>query len=252
MQTEKKHIMIFGGTTEGRLLAEFCDANQIHAYISVTSEYGAGLLPESDYVTVLCDRMNDGQMAHFFVDHVMTHVIDATHPYALEATKNIRQACEKLDIPYLRVVREQEKEVAGVLYFDDMPSLIEYLNQHKGGIFITTGSKEAASFCEIENYESRCVLRVLDVPTIVDDIEQMGYRRERIIAGRGPFLLEENIRHFKSYDVRYLVTKDSGSAGGFTEKLEAAKVCGMECLVLRRQQEQGYTLEHIQDILTEL
>lgn len=247
-----KNIMIFGGTTEGRLLAEFCGANGIKVYISVTSEYGVCLLPESEYVTVLCDRMDAEQMALFLTDHAVTHVIDATHPFAVEATKNIKQACAAMDISYFRVIREQEPELSGVKYFDVLAALIDYLNQTEGRIFITTGSKEAAAFCNLTEYESRCVLRVLDVPVIVDSIKQMGYRQEQIIALRGPFSVEENITHFRKYDVRYLVTKDSGSAGGFMEKAEAARECGIECLVLKRQEEHGYTLEQIYHLLIAL
>lgn len=246
-----RNVIIFGGTTEGRELAEFCAANQIKAYISVTSDYGVNLLPKSEYVIPLCERMDVPCMKGFFARKKITHVIDATHPFALKVTQNVRQVCEDLHIPCFRVIREQVEESGEVRYFDDLPSLILYLEQTKGRIFITTGSKEAEAFCGLKDYESRCVLRVLDVPELLERLLQMGYREEQILSLRGPFSVEENIRHYEKYAARYLVTKDSGNAGGFLEKLEAAKTCGMEILVLRRQQEQGYTVDQMCNWLRE-
>lgn len=246
-----RNIMIFGGTTEGRRLAEFCAANPIKAYISVTSDYGVNLLPESEYLTLLCDKMDAAGMERFFISHAITHVIDATHPFAKEVTENVKQVCDALGISYFRVIREQEEELRGIRYFDNLDMLTDYLDGTAGRIFITTGSKEAAAFCRLKDFESRCVLRVLDVPEIVGRLKQMGYCGEQIISVRGPFSVEENISHFEKYHARYLVTKDSGNAGGFMEKLEAAKACGLEALVLRRQPEQGYKVEQIYDWLAE-
>lgn len=241
--------MIFGGTTEGRELARFCADNQIKAYVSVTSDYGAKLLPKSAYLTLSCDSMDAAAMERFFVRHAITHVIDATHPFAKEVTENAKQVCEAMHILYYRVVRQQEAELPWVRYFDTLDALTDYLDRTPGRIFIATGSKEAAAFCRLDDYKSRCVFRVLDVPEMAGRLQQMGYCKEQIISARGPFSVEENISHFERYHARYLVTKDSGSTGGFMEKLEAAKACGMEALVLRRQREQGYTTEQMCDWL---
>lgn len=51
-------LLIFGGTSEGRELAEFCADNKIDAYISVTTDYGAELLPESDNIKILTGRLD--------------------------------------------------------------------------------------------------------------------------------------------------------------------------------------------------
>ena len=51
-------VLIFGGTTEGRMLAEFCDFKMIPAAVSVTTEYGAGLLPQSEYIRELVGNLD--------------------------------------------------------------------------------------------------------------------------------------------------------------------------------------------------
>ena len=84
-------LLIFGGTTEGRLLAEHCSKSGISADVSVATEYGAELLPED--VNVLCGRLETEEMTALILKNGYIMVVDATHPYAVEATKNIKAAC---------------------------------------------------------------------------------------------------------------------------------------------------------------
>ena len=46
-------VIIFGGTTEGRRLAEFCGEHKIQTVVCVVSEYGEMLVPESPSVQVI-------------------------------------------------------------------------------------------------------------------------------------------------------------------------------------------------------
>ncbi len=244
-----QNIMIFGGTTEGRLLAEFCVSRQIEAYISVTSDYGASLLPESALLHILKEPMSEGQMEACFHRFGIDMVIDATHPYAREVTENIQNACTHMQIARYRVIRETVGVSGGAFYFDTMEQLVSRLKQTTGTIFVTTGSKELSCFLSLPEYASRCIVRVLDEEEIISACLKSGFLPGHIIAGKGPFGMEENITQFKASGAKYLVTKESGSAGGFGEKLAAAQACGMEVLILKRIRETGLFIQEICDIL---
>ena len=95
-------LLIFGGTTEGRELAEFCVHSGIPAAVSVATAYGAALLP--DGVEVLCGRLDAAQIGALLNERGFRLVIDATHPYAREASANIRIACEPDHIPDWRLL----------------------------------------------------------------------------------------------------------------------------------------------------
>ena len=97
-------VLIFAGTTEGRLLTDFCIVNHISVYVSVTTELGASLLPGD--AEILIGKRNAAEMRDILIQNQITHVIDATHPYAVEATQNIRAACEQLHIPCIRIKRD--------------------------------------------------------------------------------------------------------------------------------------------------
>ena len=85
-------VWIAGGTTEGRKLAHYADCCHIRAYVSGATDYGASLVPESPFVTVVTGRMDEGEMETFLREQAIAQVIDATHPYATVVTANIRQA----------------------------------------------------------------------------------------------------------------------------------------------------------------
>ena len=106
-------ILIFGGTTEGRLLAEYCMQQEIAVCVSVVSGYGADLLPESRLIHVVSGRMEEKEMEEFMSRESIRTVFDATHPYAVEATGNIREACKRSGASYVRVTRESAAENGG-------------------------------------------------------------------------------------------------------------------------------------------
>ncbi len=235
--------LIFGGTTEGRALAELCAKNGIPAFVCVTTDYGASLLRG---VKVLTGRMTEAEMLEFITKNHISLVLDATHPYAREATANIRRACESAGTRLLRVLREWSGEEWG-RYFDDMSGIISYLAETDGNVLVTTGSKELAAFCALKDYRARCAVRVL--PSGAGRCAELGFDPRRVIAAAGPFTKEQNAAHIKKFAARFIVTKDSGAAGGFGEKLAAAREHGAEALILRRPAEDGVSLAEAEKIL---
>lgn len=242
-------ILIFGGTSEGRLLAEFCAENHIHAYVSVTTEYGAELIEKSGFLHILKGKMEFKTIQKFIISHGIETVIDATHPYAEEATKNIKNSCESLSVQYIRIIREQAKNVEDAKYFDNIYHMASYLNSTSGNILITTGSKNLKEFLSIKNYQDRCIARVLPSPDVIEKCAETGLEKSHIIAEKGPFTVQQNELHIKKFGIRFLVTKDSGSIGGFMEKVEAARKNNVEILVLKRPEEKGILLETMKKIL---
>lgn len=245
-------LMIFGGTTEGRRLAEFCNSNGIEAYVSVTSEYGEALLPHSPLVHIIEGKMNDREMEAFFREKKIRIVIDATHPHAKAITKTICSVCGRMGLKTYRVTRDIVPPLSDVMYFDTIDEIISFLEAgDDNSIFIATGSKELAAFCRLENFENRCVVRILDSPQVIARCRSLGFLKERILAFRGPFSREENESHFRKYHSQVLVTKDSGDTGGFLEKAEAARNCGMKILAVRMPMEQGISIEKLYGLLRE-
>lgn len=93
-------LVIFAGTSEGRTLCTRLSQAGMQATVCVATEYGKEVMPELPGITVHTGRMTAEEMADFLRETQL--VVDATHPYAVEVSKNIRQACETVNCRYIR------------------------------------------------------------------------------------------------------------------------------------------------------
>lgn len=239
------NVLIFGGTTEGRELAEFCAARGISALSSVTTELGAKLLPKGAHVTV--GRLDIDGMASL-IRQGFSFVIDATHPYAAEVSANIKAACDLVDVRCFRVIREsglpEYGEVVG-----GTDALVKRLNELSGTVLSTLGSKEAAALTEVSGYTERVWLRILPSEENIERCVSIGFDRAKIIAERGPFDFGQNVEHIKMSGAAVLVTKNSGAAGGYPEKVLAARECGVTLITVGRPRESGISLNEMKAII---
>ena len=229
-------VVIFGGTTEGRKLCELCGANNITIIYCVTTEDGARCTETLPNVSVSIGQLNDVEMTALLKQHKPALAIDATHPYAEEASRNIRAACERASIRLIRVTRESAIK-QNCEFYGGIDELLSWLEQKPGNIFATTGSSSSRALTKLPEWQSRVWLRLLPNINSLRVCLDLGYRPERLICMHGPFSEELNRAMFRNADAKILVTKDSGVAGGYTEKVRAAKNLGMAVAVLSKPEE---------------
>lgn len=240
-------VIIFGGTTEGRRLAEFCGEHKIQTVVCVVSEYGEMLVPESPSVRVIRRALEKDEMEALFVAEKPSLVLDATHPYARVVTENVTQVCQKMGIVWYRVLRKSEletKNADSIVTVDSVDQAVEWLKSHEGTVLVTTGSKELVKYTAIPDYKERIFARILPDSQALLNSETLGFPRNHMIAMQGPFSLEMNIATMHMIGAQYLVTKESGHAGGFLDKIHAAEAAGATALVIGRPlKETGISLE---------
>lgn len=238
MSTKMAGILVFGGTTEGRLLAEELQDTGIELHICVATEYGASLIPKSPNIYVHCGRMQEEEIEEMLGELVPEYCLDTTHPYAEDITKNVLQACREKNTPYVRISRKsEEKTDSEILYFDSMEAVVEYLGHTVGNILITTGSRDLEKYTAIKGYRERCVARVLPTLSVMEKCQALGFEGKNLIGMQGPFSEELNFYMLEQMQASYLVTKNAGKEGGFQEKCEAALRAGVKVLVIGRPQE---------------
>ncbi|MGI6006870.1 MAG: precorrin-6A reductase [Ruminococcus sp.] len=246
-------VLIFAGTLEGRRAAEFLNKYQISAHVCVATQYGESLLPEGGSLTVSHERLDEKQMEELMERENPRLVIDATHPYAAEVTKNIKAACDAKKKKYLRLLREEYSLTdQDVIYVDSVAEAVEWLERTSGNILATTGSKEIKEYTKLSGYQERVYARVLSLPEVAASCASLGFQGKHLICMQGPFSEELNTAMLKQFDCQYLVTKESGSTGGFMEKYEAARKAGARLvLVGRPAQEEGMSPEECRKYLIE-
>ena len=241
-------LLIFAGTTEGREIAEFCAINKIKADVSAATEMGASLLPKN--CGILSGRLNAGEITALLEKTSYSAVIDATHPYAKDVTKNIKTACKTADVPYYRLLRSSLPAEGTVV--NSLEELVSLLNRTDKTVLSTLGSKAAEMLSNVNDHKKRLWLRMLPNDDIKEYCKSLGFDENKLILAKGPFGVEENIEHIGKSGAEILVTKESGSVGGYPEKVRAAEVCNIELVTLSRPQETGLCPEEIKQLIIKM
>ena len=236
-------ICIFGGTTEGRKLAEFLSGQPCDVMVCVATDYGQTLLPEAEHVSVSARRLPVGEIVSLLTEHRFDLVIDATHPYAQSITKSIARACRETGTPRWRLLRGASGVSPEHTYVETVSDAAAFLSETEGNILLTTGSKELAGFSQLPGFSERVWARVLPLQSSLDACAQAGLPASHIFAMQGPFSEAMNTAMLRSIGAQYLVTKDGGAPGGFEEKEAAAKNAGARLVVIGRPpEEEGLSL----------
>ncbi len=182
-------------------------------------------------------RLDDRNLADLLDERAIRAIVDATHPYAVAIRAMARRAAEAHGIPYLTFVRPPAVDPAalGVEFAPDHRSAARRAFGRGRPVLLTTGTRNLDPYVEESRRTSvPLIVRALDHPQSLDVCRRAGIPPERMLAGRGPFSVEENRRHLHEFDIGVLVTKDSGFAGGVLEKLEAARAENCHVIVVAR------------------
>ncbi len=245
----KPVIWLIGGTSEGRRLVQELAALPVQLFVSVATDYGASLIEPHPNTTVMAQRMDLSAMKKFLQEQQPDYVIDATHPYATVVTATVQQACREENCAYLRLVRPQGN-AGDYITVHDFAEAVELLNHLEGNIFLTTGSKNLPDFTGVHDFRERIALRILPMESSLQSALKLGYKPANIVCMQGPFAKDLNVAMLKKFASKYMVTKDSGQAGGFEEKVEAAAEAGAKLIVIgRAAEESGSGLEEILTLL---
>ena len=242
-------VVLFSGTTEGRALSRELAALGAKVTVCVATDYGREEQGQAPGITVHTGPLDVEGMAAVLRGTALC--IDATHPYAVLATANIRAAAELTGIPYRRLSRRLSPLPPGSVPVKNAEEAVRYLRETEGNVLLTTGSKDLPAFSVLDG--PRLYPRVLPSAESLAACARAGVPRRNIIAMQGPFSRELNLALIRQFSIRYLVTKDAGETGGFGEKAAAAADGGAVLVVLRppedRGEDYGTILDHCRELL---
>ena len=235
------NILIFGGTSEGRELTQLLADTGVSVCVSVATERGLkDFFVDSPLVSFHQGALTQEEKVQFMSD--FDAVVDATHPYAQSISGHVREAAALAGKPYVRVLRPLG-DVQGCLIAPTLAEAVALIPA-EGAVLSTTGAKELAVYQALPRYRERLVARVLNDEASLEKARGMGLPDEHILAGRGPFSQQENEDVIERFDIKTLVTKESGTAGGYPEKLAAARAHGVTVVVVARPvEEDGMSVE---------
>ncbi|MEG1450875.1 MAG: precorrin-6A reductase [Cetobacterium sp.] len=233
-------IWVIGGTKDSR---DFIESFPFKEKLIVTTatEYGGKLLEEFKGVKVFCKRMNQKEMIEFIKEMKIEKIVDLSHPYAVEVSRNAIECSESLKLEYIRFERENLFHENGILEFKEVDSLVKYIEELDGNILVTLGSNNIEKFKGLKNLQ-KIYFRILPKWDMIKKAEDIGILPKNIIAMQGPFSKELNVAMMRQLDIKYMISKKGGNTGGEKEKLDATLEVGAKSILLSRP-EIEYPLE---------
>ena len=219
-------IFVAAGTQDGREIVRRLCAAGYDVAASVVSSYGEQLLSEQREAgggkLLINDTPLDEDGLHaFFKEHGVHLFVDATHPYAVNVSRNAMKAAAEEKIPYIRYERNMTdiscRNVHLVHSYEEAAEVSSRLGKT---VFLTTGSRNLERFVK--------------APPLA----------------QGPFSRELNRSMYEKYHADVIVTKNSGTIGGTDEKFQAAEDLGLPVVVIDRPvldyPHMAHTFEEIQ------
>lgn len=224
---ENRRLLILGGTGDARELAH--GAARLPGLAVTTSLAGRTRCPTAPAGELRIGGFGgaDG-LAAWLHDDRTTAVIDATHPFAAEISRNAAAACARQAVARLVVLRPAWRAVADDRWIEvDTPAeAAAAIDGRARRVFLTLGTGDLTAFAGLSDIWF--LVRAVDLPATPPPLGA-----HRIIAARGPFEPAEETRLLRSHDIDCVVSRNSG--GGATYgKIEAARTLGLPVVMLRR------------------
>ncbi|MER0285533.1 MULTISPECIES: precorrin-6A reductase [unclassified Clostridioides] len=229
-------ILILGGTSDSLFICDKINELKQPYILSVTTDYGKELA-QRHTDNIILGKLGQEEMLKFIKDNHIVKIIDATHPYAVEVSKNAMYCSKLLNVEYIRFERKsliEEINYDNKFIVDTIEEACKIANKIGKNIFIGTGSKNLNRFVEEIN-DKNLVVRVLPTSEVILSCEKLGLNADNIIAMKGPFSQCINEETYKHYGIDLVITKESGIAGGFLEKVNACKSFNIPVIIIKRE-----------------
>ncbi|MDF2681299.1 MAG: precorrin-6x reductase [Brevibacillus sp.] len=249
-------ILVLAGTSDARELALLIQQAGYELLTTVVTDNAAKSMEEAG-VPVQVGRLTAEDIQQLIAAKGVRAVVDASHPFAEEASKNAMAAAKAAEVPYIRYERESLSAPGSekLIVVEDYVQAAELAADKRGVIMLTTGSKTLKIFTDrlLGLPDTTLVARMLPRIDNMQKCEELGLEQKNIVAMQGPFSKELNKALYDHYGVTLMITKESGKVGAFDEKVEAALEMGIETIVIGRPQiDYGTKFSDYENVLDQL
>lgn len=223
-------ILIFGGTTEGRISVQTLEEAGKPFYYSTKGDEqevflhnGIRLQGAMDVVQTItyCDR------------HDIRLIVDAAHPFATQLHHTLEQVSSETGIPVIRFERIfPERDEQHIIWCRDYDNAIQRIEaENIATLLVLTGVQTIGKLKPLWQNNNKCYFRILDRDSSRRLAREQGFPAERLFyyrQGEDERILLQQLRP------EAILTKESGMSGGFDEKVAAARQLGIRIFALCR------------------
>jgi precorrin-6A/cobalt-precorrin-6A reductase len=218
--------LILGGTSDANQLADAiarAGIDAVYSYAGRTQRPIGQLLPirTGGFGGVT------GLIAFIRAERI-THVIDATHPFAAEMSRHAVVACAALELPLIALQRAPWTRVAGDRWteVENINAAVDALPDAPTRVFLAIGRQHLAPFAAKPQHAY--TLRIVDPPEAPLPLPD-----SHVIVSRGPFTVESDLELMRIRNIAWVVARNSGGAGA-RAKIDGARALDLPVIMIAR------------------
>ena len=222
----QKNLLILGGTTEASALAQIISKTSINARLSYAGRVSR-LRPSPIEKRIGGFGGVSGLVEYLKLEKI-THVIDATHPFASQMSKNAIEACTLAGIPLAALTRPPWQKEIGDKWINvpNVEAAVQYLEIPKKRILLAIGRQSLSLFYAQPQHSY--ILRLVDPPE-----RPFKFPDHSINISRGPFTIKNDTALFEKHKIELVIAKNSGGSGSYS-KIEVARNLGVSVIMVER------------------
>jgi len=220
-----RHILLLGGTTEASALATALATRGERAVLSYAGRTEA---PRAQAIPTRVGGFGGvAGLADYITRGGVTHLVDATHPFAARISANAITAAELAGVPLLALTRPEWVEGPGDRWtrVGDTGEAVARLGTEPVRVFLALGRQTIGDFTHAAQHFY--LLR------FVDAAAPAGFPNHRLVVDRGPFTLEGELTLLREHRIQLVVAKNAGGSGA-RAKLDAARELGLPVVMIDR------------------
>ena len=215
-------ILVFGGTTEGRKAVEVLEeGGSPYFYSTKTGEQDITL----QHGVRIDGALDEAAMTHFCTEHAIRMIVDAAHPFAALLHRTIAKTASALSLPVVRFERIYPPRDPAITWIDDYTQIPRDIHS----LLATTGVQSISKLKPLAADGISIFYRILNRPSSIALALKQGATQAQLCYYDDPNDIP--------VQADAILLKESGLSGGFTEKIEAAKACGMRVIAIKRPEQ---------------
>ncbi|GJG33517.1 cobalamin biosynthesis protein CbiD [Xylanibacter ruminicola] len=215
-------ILVFGGTTEGRKAVEVLEeGGSPYFYSTKTGEQDITL----QHGVRIDGALDEAAMMHFCTEHGIRMIVDAAHPFAALLHQTIAKTASALSLPVVRFERIYPPCDPAITWIDDYTQIPHDIHS----LLATTGVQSISKLKPLAADGISIFYRILNRPSSIALALKQGATQAQLCYYDDPNDIP--------VQADAILLKESGLSGGFTEKVVAAKACGMRVIAIKRPEQ---------------
>ena len=220
------NLLILGGTTEATRLARAVSEAGLKAVVSLA---GRVERPARQPLPLRIGGFGgiDG-LSRYLTDNSVTHLVDATHPFAAQMSRNAIAAAARVNVPVAALTRPAWAPQPGDdwQHVDSIEGAVGALDRPAARVMLAVGRMHLEAFAP--NPQHFYLLRLVDPPA-----QKLPFPQAEVVVSRGPFTEEDDRRLMQKHGIDLVVSKNSGGTGAYA-KIAAARSLGLPVLMIGR------------------